>query len=91
MDAMTGKDAAMKPMTDAPAPPNDAAPQPADTARERLRARRLNDKAASANLAGLDERGLRRTRFLLEHQASDRAGNAPSPQEKSFKFREDES
>jgi hypothetical protein len=57
------------------------------TMRERARERRRD----AANAAGaLDDNARRRLAFLEQHQAAGRAGNAPSAEERTFKFAEDE-
>lgn len=71
-------------MTDEPmAEPSRAAPAP-----ERPAARR-GAAAGGRDASQLDDAARKRVRFLMSRQTAKRAGNAPTPEEKSFKFDED--
>jgi hypothetical protein len=79
------KPAEMKPANDAAMNPRNGEDRP--TMRERLRQRRRGGPDVATD--GLDDLARRRTEFLVAHQSVDHAGNAPMPQERSFRFKED--
>ncbi len=62
---------------------------PEKPARPKLRGENSGSKPDAAPATGLDARGQKRLKFLQQHQSAGRAGNAPTPAEKTFKFNED--